>query len=255
MAIDEIFPNPTVKQVAFEIKFPNLFYLENLVGKLQVKVMDQFPESALLFRRQVVFADMGPQAKVEEIEERIDKEWATKIWQFKSPKNFEMNVSTASLVIRSEHHKTYNREGGDRFRDIIKFVVDNFIEVISLPVISRIGLRYMDECPIPSKDNSTFKSYYNSVFPVDRFNLADAMEMDFKTVIKAGEYYLRYIESLRKVDENKYVLILDFDGSATNISAQDYLTVTDKLHTIISNTYEATIRAPVIQYMRKKKGG
>jgi len=254
MSIDEVFPNPTVKQVAFEIRFPNLFYLESKIGELQVKIMEQFPESALLFRRQIVFADLGPSAKIQEVEEQVDKEWAKKVWNFKSPKNFESDVSTNSLVMRSAHHKTYNLEGGDKFRDIVKFVVDNFLNVTSIPIISRIGLRYIDECPIPSKDNSAFSSYYDSAFPLDRFDLADANEMDFKTVINRGQYHLRYIESLRKI-EDRYILVLDFDGFATNIAPKDYLTTTDNLHMLISDEYERTIREPVKEYMRKSKEG
>ena len=67
MTINEVFPNPTVKLVAFEIKYPNLFFLESKIGDLQIEIMEQFPESALGFRRQVVFADIGPKAKVEEL--------------------------------------------------------------------------------------------------------------------------------------------------------------------------------------------
>jgi hypothetical protein len=73
--------------------------------------------------------------------------------------------------------------------------------------------------------------------------------MDFKTVIEKGNYYLRFIESLRKIDE-EYKLILDFDGFALNISSQDYLSVTDTLHEIISQEFENTIRTPVYDYMR-----
>lgn len=253
MAIKEVFPNPTVKQVAFEIRFPNLFYLENKVGDYQIRIMEQFPESALIFQRQIVFADIGPQAKVEEVGEKLDKGFAKKIWHFKSPKNLEFDVSTDSLVIRSAHHKTYNLEGGDKFRDAIMFVVDNFLEVMSLPMINRIGLRYIDECPIPSKDNSTFKTHYNSVFPIDRFNLGYATEMDFKAVIKSGEYHLRYVESLKKVEDDRYVLMLDFDGFAMNVKPKDYLTVTDNLHTLIADEYEKTIKEPVKEYMRRLK--
>ena len=128
--------------------------------------------------------------------------------------------------------------------------MDQFFEVTSIPIINRIGLRYIDECPIPSKDNSTFKEYYNSIFPLDRFNLANANEMDFKTVTKKDKYYLRYIESLRKIEE-EYKLILDFDGFAVNISTQDYLRITDDLHAIISDEYERTIKEPVYEYMRQ----
>lgn len=252
MAINEVFPNPTVKLVAFEIKYPNLFFLESKIGDLQIEIMEQFPESALAFRRQVIFADISPKTKVEEVEEKMDKEWTTKVWTFKSPKDFELDVTTSSLVIRSAHHKTYNLEGGDKFRDIIRFVVDKFLQITSIPVMNRIGLRYIDECPIPSKDNSTFKEYYNSAFPLERFNIGDADEMDFKAMVKSGSHFLRYVETLRK-ENDKYKLILDFDGFASSVKSSDYLKVTDNLHIIISKEYERTIKEPVKQYMREIK--
>lgn len=252
MTIDKIYPNPTVKQVIFQIKFPNLFYMEKKIGDLQVKIMEKFPQSSLLFRQQIVFADIGPGAKLESISSDLEKETGKKIWRFKSSKNFQLDILSDSLDISSRHHKTYNLKGGDKFRDIIKFVLDHFLEIVSIPIINRIGFRYIDECPIPSKDNSTFKSYYKSVFPIKRFNLADVNEMDFKTVIKKGRYYLRYIESLQKVG-SKYKLILDFDGFAKNIDSKDYLTTTDNLHAMIIEEFEKTIKKPVYEYMEEKK--
>ena len=254
MSIDKVYTNPTVKQVIFQIRFPNLFYMENKIGKLQLKIMEEFPQSALLFRRQILFADIGPEIKLEDIPSDSDKETGKKIWQFKSDKNFKLNILNDSLDITSEYHKTYNLEGGDKFRDIIKFVLDHFFEVTSIPIINRIGLRYTDECPIPSKNNSTFRSYYNSSFPLDRFNLADASEMDFKTVVRKGEYHLRYIESLRKIND-EYKLILDFDGFAENIASEDCLTITDDLHTMISEEYKGTIKGPVYEYMQQSGDG
>jgi uncharacterized protein (TIGR04255 family) len=255
MAIDEVFKNPTVKQVVFQIIFPNLFYIENKIGEFQQKIMSEFPESALLYRRQFAWADVGPEVKLTEIESKLEKEpTGQKIWQFKSPKNFQLDVLNNSLDIISNYHKTYRTENGDKFRDVIELVVNNFLQVVPVPIISRIGLRYIDECPIFSKDNETFKSYYNSVFPINRFNLADAEEMDFKTVIKRGDCHLRYVESLRKV-KDQYQLILDFDSFKANIKPQDFLHVTDNLHTTISDEYEKTITELVKEYMRKPKEG
>lgn len=227
--------------------------MENKIGDLQLKIMKEFPKSALLFRRQILFADIGPEAKLEDIPSDSDRETGKKIWRFESDKNFKLNVLNDSLDITSEYHKTYNLEGGDKFRDIIKFVLDHFFAVTSIPIINRIGLRYIDECPIPSKDNSTFRSYYNSSFPLDRFNLADASGMDFKTVVRKGEYNLRYSESLRKIN-GEYKLILDFDGFAESIASEDCLTITDNLHTMISEEYERTIKEPVYEYMQRSGG-
>ncbi|MBM2813959.1 MAG: hypothetical protein HW421_721 [Ignavibacteria bacterium] len=263
MPINQIYPNPTVKQVIFQIRFPNLFSMENNIGDIQYKIMEEFPQSALIFKRQLLFLDTGEEGLFkgvqDEFEHKRDNKNAEqlggkKIWQFKSNKNFQLNITADSLDITSQHHKTYQKDGADKFRDIIEFVLTKFFEVIKIPIINRVGLRYIDECPIPKKNNTTFKSYYNSVFPIDRFNLADAKEMVYRTVIKKGKNFLIYIESLSQI-ENQYKLILDFDGFAENIKSKDVLTTTDILHTIIEDEFVNTIREPVIKFMKQKKVG
>ena len=254
MVIDEVFPNPTVKRVIFQIRFPNLFFIENKIGDLQLKIMKEFPKSSLLYRRQFLFADVGPKGKLEEIPAKFDEEFGKKIWQFESEKNYRLNVLTDSLDITSEYHKTYNGDDPNKFRDTIEFVLKQFFEVSAIPLVNRIGLRYIDECPLPSKDNKTFESYYDSVFPIDRFDIADVDEMRFRTVTKKGNYHLTYMETLQKSeDEHKY--ILDSDGFAMNISSEDCLRVTDDLHRLVSEEYERTIKEPVYEYMRRRVKG
>lgn len=250
MAINEIFLNPTVIQVSFEIRYPNLFFIEDKVGDLQIRVMEQFPESALVLRKQVVFADVGPDGKVISPPRDLNDEIVKKIWQFKSEKDYEFNVLSNSLYIISKHHITYKQEGADKFRDVIEFVVNNFLEVTKITKINRIGLRYIDECPIPEKTNEKFKEYYNTAFPLDRFNIADAEEMTFRTAVRKGDYFIGYLETLKKEDKG-YKLILDFDGFANKIEAKDYLTTTDNLHEFISDEYENSIKDPVREFMRQ----
>ncbi len=250
MTINEVFPNPTVKQVIFQIRFPNLFFLESKVGDFQLKIMKEFPESSLIYRKQIVFADVGPEVIKSQIQEDHDENKSRKIWQFKSSKGYRLNVLTDSLDITSEHHKTYKNEGGDKFRDIIEYVISNFLEIAKVPIIVRVGLRYIDECPLPSKDNETFERYYNSVFPLKRFDVSLSDEMVFRTITKIDEYKIRYEESLMRLSDEEYRLKLDFDGFAENIDSDKCMEVTDKLHDIISDEYLKTIKEPVKEYMR-----
>lgn len=248
MPINEIFPNPTVKQVIFQIRFPNLFFIENKIGDIQLKIMDKFPKSALLFQRELLLVNLGPGMKLEDLPIEAEK-GMKKIWQFVSENNVKLDITSDSLALNSEYHKTYNLGAGDKFRDVISFTLGHFFEATKIPLINRIGLRYIDECPIPSKDNETFKSYYNSTFPLDRYNLADADEMLFKAKVRNGDYFFRYIESL-ELKDNVYKLVLDFDGFAEKIKSEECLAVTDKLHDIILGEYEDKIKDPVKQYMR-----
>ena len=116
MAINEVFPNPTVKQVIFQIIFPNLFSIESKIGDFQAKILSEFPESSLMFRKQIVFADIGPEGKIEQLPGGLSE--GQKVWQFKSEKKINLNVLTNSLDLTSNYHKTYNNtDASVRFRD------------------------------------------------------------------------------------------------------------------------------------------
>lgn len=256
MPIAEVFPNPTVKTVAFEAQFPNLFFLESKIGDLQIKLMDRFPEALMLYRQKFVLADIPPGGKVSDsLPMNLDESNGQKVWQFRSPQSF-VNIQTNSIVIQSDFHKTYNNPNStERFRESIQFLMDAFLELTKIPLLTRIGLRYIDECPIPEKNNESFTQYYDSVFPLARFSLTDATEMDFKSVVKRGDSFVRYVESLQRSDGENFKLILDFDGFQERVSSDQYMTVTDHLHDLISNEFEKSIKEPLYNYMRQPKGG
>lgn len=247
MKIDKVFPNPTVKEVNFQIEFSNLFLIENKIGDFQIKIMDVFPDSSLLIRRHVVFAETTK--GIEDIRKDPDLDPTTKIWQFSSNKGYNINVTTKSVHISSTMHKSYNM-GEDKFRDIIEHAITNFLEVFPIRKIKRIGLRYIDHCPIFSKNNKTIKECYNTTFPLNRFDIENAEEMSFGTVIKRGDYFLKYIELLPKGKND--TLILDFDGFTNDINTEDWLRILDEIHLIIRGEFENSIKKPIYDYMEKK---
>jgi uncharacterized protein (TIGR04255 family) len=80
-----------------------------------------------------------------------------KIWNFGSEDGVELNIHTDSLDISSTLHKTYNNKTvAIRFRDAVEFAMNSFLEVVNIPKINRIGLRYIDECPVFKKDQNWF---------------------------------------------------------------------------------------------------
>ena len=252
MTIDEIFPNPTVKQVIFQVRFPSLFSIETLIGDYQIGIMEMFPNSQLLHSRRFMFSSAEELKHAKEESEEQDLGTIKKIWKFTTESGVVLNVAVDSLDISSEEHKTYNNpEGKKRFREIIEFVMRHFFEVTKIPKINRLGLRYIDECPVPSRGNASFRKYYNTALPIERFKLKDAVEMMFLSRVRRGKYYFTFRESFTE-KSGKPLLTLDFDGYAQNIKSGEYLAVTDKLHELISAEYEAHIKEPVRRYMRKR---
>ena len=251
MPIKEVFPNPTVIQVIFQITFPNLFFIEKTIGDFQKRIMDKFPESNLLFKKTFLFAHTSADIKIDEMNAQNNIE--TKVWQFKHQDKYTLNVLTNSIDISSNIHKTYNNEGGEKFRESNEYVINNFFEINAIPYLQRIGLRYIDHCPIPDGGDKEFMSYYKTSLPLNRFSLDNAISMDFQTVKNIGDnYFLTFAESIQYV-LNKKKLVLNFDGFATNKLPNEYLSVTDKLHEIISAEFENTIKEPVKCLMRKKQ--
>ena len=118
MAVNEVFPNPTVKKVIFQILYPNLFYIEDKIGALQTKLMKEFPESALLYQQKIRLTDKGLDLEKSSDEKRGDV--LKKIWSFESPKKVKLNILSDSMDISSEFHKTYNNPASaNKFRDVI----------------------------------------------------------------------------------------------------------------------------------------
>ncbi len=250
MAITDVFPNPTVKKVVFQIRFPALFAMESLVGDLQVRIMDHFPDSRLLQRTQIVVADIGPEGIQEQIPEE-HRPGIKKIWRFQSESGTVLNILADSLDLTSEVHKSYNNpDAPERFRDAIQLAVDNFLAVTHIPKLTRVGLRYIDACPVPEDGGAAFSEWYSTTLPLDRFSFDEAVELQFIARVRRGSHFLTFREFLKKEAE-AHTLTLDFDGYAENVKAADYLTVTDRLHEIVAAEYEASIKGPVYEYMRQ----
>ncbi len=249
-----VYPRQTVSRVIFQIRYPNLFMIEDRIGEYQSQIIDKFPESSLTIRKQLLFADYVNKIDLETIP--TDEQFARKIWNFKSEGNYVMGVSTNSLDITSEHHKSYYPTDNDEgFRNIIQFAVDNFLDIIPVKKIKRIGLRYIDDCPIPSKDTKKFKEWYNTVLPLERFELDQVSSMIFETKkVRKSDYYLNYRENFVPVDPEgtKYKFYLDFDGYKENFPRREYMNILDKLHKIINQEWKNTIKQPVKDWMNKE---
>ena len=249
----EIFKNPTVKEVIFKITFPSFFSIEGKIGEFQLGIMDRFPKSKLLYSHSFIIGQ-GPGSQ-------IDKEESfspTKIWQFMTEaEDIVLNITNESLDISSKQHKTYNNshsKSEERFRDTVSNVVDGFLDLVKVNVINRIGLRYVDNCPLPETLSvPTFLEYYNSSvnlknLEIEKFDTVNRWYTEIDTINENG-VYLKFKEILTKAET--WIYNLDFDGAMLKIPAAEYLKCLDLIHLQTSKQYLAHINSPVIEIMNK----
>jgi uncharacterized protein (TIGR04255 family) len=250
----EIFPNPLVKQVAFEIRFPNLFFIEGKIGEFQVRVMKDFPLSDLILRRSVMFMTAA-EGTPPDLPKPAEDTPSDKIWQFRSASSgITLQVSRNNLSLTSQQHNSYHHGGENSFRGVIDRVVAHFTDMVKIPIALRVGLRYINECPIFERNTGRFNECYNSILPVERFSLERLANADCIVVVNGEGCQIRHIESLRLVENNDN-LGLDMDAWMENVPSENVMASADKLHEVISAEFNSAIKQPILEFMRKPKGG
>jgi uncharacterized protein (TIGR04255 family) len=247
----EVFSNPVVKQVNFEIRFPNLFFIEGKIGDFQVQVIKDFPNSELVHRRSFMLFAGKPESLTDLTKQQLG-ETVDKIWQFKSLRGTTLEISSKNLVLTSEQHHSYKYGAEKSFRATIETVTKPFFDMVQLPSVLRVGFRYVNECPILERSTDKFKECYDSILPLNRFRLEDAESMDCAVVINRKPIQYRRLESLR-LSPNECKLILDLDAWTENVPTEQVMAATDGLYDVISGEFKETVKAPIIEYMRKPK--
>jgi len=251
-----LYKNPTVKKVIFQIRFPNLFYLESKIPDIQCDILDKFPESALIFQ-QAINLSVGNKDNINNNQLTTNEKSPFMIWQFKNNDGYILEIQNGSLTIISDLHKTYDNEGAqNKFRDVIEYVIQAFLKHIKLPFITRIGLRYIDEIPLPKKSTNSYKRYFNTSLSFNRVNIDDLRESYAKIVKNIDNYTLVYQEYCKYYENEttevkQPIVVLDFDAMAFKVQSTEYLNVTDKLHGIVSGEYEAIIKDKLREVMNK----
>ena len=242
--MNEIYKRPILKTVIFQITFPNLFFMESKIPDIQLELINEYPESSLIINQPVVFANLNQNNK-----EKEEQPMTQKIWQFKSSNGYTLNISSNSLSLTSDVHKTYNNpEGGVIFRDVIDQCLNVFGKHIRLPLVNRIGLRYIDEYQLEDRTTINYEEAFNTALSITKFPIDFVQELNVRVVKKVDDCYLIYQEIFNF--NNSRNITLDFDGFKTSIKFDNCLNVTDTLHELISNEFMNTVKQPIIDYMR-----
>ncbi len=243
----EVFPHPTVKQVIFQIRFPKLFFLQSKIGDLQLTLMSRFPKSESVVQRALIMAQGSSESLQELLKDRPSDE-DERIWRFEDEQGVIIEVKLDALTVVSSKHTSYLHQPNS-FRDTLTFVIDAFLKHAPLPTIARVGFRYVDECPFPSLTNDCFRRYFNTCLPVDRFQVEQCTEMVCRSIRSGADGSIRYAEAI-VVRGTQNVLLIDMDAFAEGVPATAIIGTADKLHDIVRQEFEATIKEPVLAYMR-----
>lgn len=240
----EVFPNAPLVEVAYEVRFPNMFSIPQAIGEFQIKIMDDFPKASQLFTTQIAIEDGIPKISAENAGRSIPS------WQFESETGkTKIVIRTDRLSIISQEYNSYDHSSGIKFRDAINKIVTEFLQIVPIKKFARIGLRYIDHCPLDEKTNQYFTNYYIPVFDIEKNKVEDIFESHIVIRKKIGVYGLLYQCKISKIEDN-YKYILDFDSYAENVHSAKFLSVTDELRRIDRGEFFSSITENFKQKMR-----
>ena len=160
------------------------------------------------------------------------------------------------MSIDSTVHKTYNNDGEVKLRELIVFCLDAFKNHVNLPYVNRVGLRYINECPLQEKSTKTYNETIVSGIQTNKFAIENIDEMHVRVIHNVGDgIKLIYQEFFDANSILKERLNLDIDGFLTNVLFEDCIDVTDKIHSAIEDEFFGTLKEPVLSYMKGNENG
>lgn len=241
---EEVFPRAPLIEVAYEVRFPSMFYIPQAIGQFQINIMDDFPKASQLFTTQFAIEDGIPKFSAEDAGKMVPS------WQFESENGkTKISIRLDRLGIISQEYNSYDHPSGAKFRDAINKIVTEFLRVVPIKRFERVGLRYIDHCPLDEKTNQYFKKYYVPMFDIEKNRIEDIVDSHMVMRKRIGAYGLVYQCKIAKMDE-KYKYIMDFDSYAERVESADFLSVTDELRKIDRSEFFAGITDNFKQYMR-----
>jgi uncharacterized protein (TIGR04255 family) len=230
--LDEVFPNPALREVAFEIRFSPRLRVDAELWRLQDQLADEYPS-------------VGTESA------------ATPAGSLLTINVFKNNVSGRVIKVSHENFVVAFTQYS-RFEDFKAEVLAKagaFCSTFGVSALSRVGLRYVNDIMLPSgPDGNSLLRFVRPLMDFERLSI-DSVEQF------VSEVYLRHSDHrvtlrgvlLSPMDDGRRVYVLDIDcHSPTPQSASALTGVLDKFHDSAQTFFLDHITDQFKQVMRGK---
>lgn len=238
---NEVFDNPLLVEVVIEARFPLLLKIPRDIADFQETINEKFPETNIIYDKKIFF---DSKAGSEEISE--------KAWEFVNPENeTKCQVFNYRFSLFSNAYKSWEGyESKEGFLDILKFSLNNFIEVFGIKKFNRLGLRYINKIKLEEKSSEWFKKYFIPLFNYDKYRVEDLSQNSIRLRVKKQNSIELTIRSVFTKEDQKDYYILDFDAFSLNIIQEDLYKTLEKLHESILKEFHSLITEDCRKKMR-----
>jgi uncharacterized protein (TIGR04255 family) len=224
------YPNPMLKEVVCELRFPAVLKIEHGIVDFQDKIREDLPTFGL--------------------GERIGFP-REKFWEFRNEnEDLKVGVRINSLAISSYRYKKFN----DFFPELKKYT-KIFVETFDISSVLRIGLRYINEYIFETNDAiEEYFRYFVPNFNEERINLAQARAFSLELRKRLEDSDLNLRNDFRKNEQDQYRYILDIDSYVNKkIRWNEVFDKIQALHDIVVKEFHENINNAFIEEVLEKR--
>ena len=226
----EIFPHPSVREVAFELRFAPRLRIASEVWRIQDSLAESYP---------AVSQETQPQDAGGPLPTYV----------------FANAQAGRSIKVSQESFTVVFREYGsfEEFKDEALRRTDAFSDKFGIQTFHRAGLRYVNHIELaPGQGIEELKRYVNLPIDFDRFNPASIEELSTELRLAVEEHKMTIRDALLRVpgkDGSRFVLDLDCHTFA-HVEVEDLPLLMDQFHRKIQIQFLEHIREEYKQMMR-----
>ena len=231
----EKFPNPPVKEVAYEIRFPPDLRILAELYRYQQTIKDKLPKVGKVHGFEISLPGGIPS-------------YLEGPWLFEdSEDNLQAKITMNSFAVTSRKHKTF-----DRFYPQLKDLTERFIKTYSIPSITRVGLRYINDITLGSDSIGELSRFFVSPFDHARIRYEDLVSASAEIRRKKGDSFLTLRVSFHQDQEGKTHYVIDTDSYfERNLPVGDLFRIVETLHDNAIREFHDNITDAYVERLRK----
>ena len=231
--LDEVFPNPSVREVAFEIRFAPRLRIRPEIWRIQEKLAETYPQ---------IGEDNVPQAGGRTID----------TYTFANPSLQRLvKVSQENFIVVFNRYTTFE----DFKAEVIAQTLD-FSKEFDVGTYTRVGLRYVNHIELPTEDGiRLLQRYVNVPIDFERFDPDTVEQLLSEFRLKVGRHRLTIRGALIQVPTGSqqllYILDLDCYGLG-RYESSELSDLLDEFHDQIQNQFLEHIKNEYKTIMRRR---
>jgi len=190
--LDEIFPANPIREVDFEIRFTPRLRVQAEMWRFQEELVSEYPEVGLE-------TALLPNAATVSVT----------VFQGLS-KARVIKVSPQSMALAFSSYDNF-----EQFKEEVLRRGSKFCEIFEVSSLTRVGLRYVNEIPLPTQQSDSMVEYVRPFVDFDRISLSAVQQFALQVVARAGDHMVQVRTAMLAGPVRTY--ILDIDAYTENV--------------------------------------